>query len=144
MIKKDINLYVLSPRQYFRFKFNNDYNVLYNQLEFPILIKRKLNLEFGFKLNSKKYIKLYLLELAQSLYITNFIDKNKLFFINLDAILIKNMLFLFPLNDSEIKIFNDLYFNVNKIYIYSFGVYSFSSFLIKNFFKKIKINLFFL
>ncbi|BCL65916.1 hypothetical protein IOLA_284 [uncultured bacterium] len=143
MIKEDVTLYSLSDIKKFRFIFHKNYNVKYEKLNFPILIKKSLNVESGFLVNSKKYLKLYLLELAQELYVSKLVEKNKLFFLIVDAILIKNILFILPLSKCEIKIFNDLYKKIRKIYFYSFGMYSSSHFLIKKFFKKIKINLFF-
>lgn len=143
MNKFDVDLYSLSKIQVLRFKLGPSYNICYRELDNPFDVKKLLNIEEGCSLNSKKYVKLYLLELAQNFYISSFIEKKNLFLINMDAILIKNILFVFPLSDKELKLFNNLYSKSNKVYVYNFGIYSISEFLVKKFFKKVKIKLFF-
>lgn len=143
MNKFDVDLYSLSKIQGLRFKLGPSYNLCHRELDNPLDVKKWLNISEGCILNGKKYVKLYLLELAQSLYISSFIGKKNLFFINMDAILIKNILFIFPLSGTELELFNNLYRKSNKIYLYNFGIYSISKFLVRKFFKKIKIKLFF-
>lgn len=53
MIKEDVTLYSLSDIKKFRFIFHKNYNVKYEKLNFPILIKKSLNVESGFLVNSK-------------------------------------------------------------------------------------------
>ncbi len=105
----NVDIYSLFHIKPERFKLDVNYNICYKKLDNPFEIKKLLEVELGFLVNGKKYLKLYLLELAQNLYISKFISKNNLFFIIMDAILIKNKLFVFPISESEITVFNELY-----------------------------------